>query len=182
MNTKNPVSNILKRRAVFFDRDGTLMEEVHFCNNPAHVRTFPGMKDALAQLREAGWLIFVITNQSGMTRGIVSQPQYEAVHKELLRQLDHQIDATYFCPELSESPRRKPNIGMVLEAASDFPVNLSQSYFIGDKASDIECGKRAGMRTILVSTGYGVQNQNCGADYLFSDALAAANFILKMSS
>ncbi len=176
------MSSILKRPAVFFDRDGTLMDEVHFCNNPASVRTFPGMKDALARLRNTGWLVFVITNQSGIARGIVSQTQYEAVHKELLRQLDHQIDATYFCPDLLESPRRKPNIGMVLEAKSAFPVDLSQSYFVGDKASDIECGRRAGTRTILVGTGYGAQNQKCGADYLFSDALAAANFILKSAS
>ncbi len=169
----------MKRPAVFFDRDGTLMDEVDFCNDPAAVRALPGMKEALTELRNAGWLIFIITNQSGIARGKISSAQYEAVHKELLHQLDYQIDATYFCPDLPPSPRRKPQIGMVLDATRDFPVNLAQSYFVGDKEMDIECGKRSGMHSILVTSGYGDRYRDCGADYLFPDAVAAAKFILR---
>lgn len=176
------MKNDKKRRAVFFDRDGTLMEEVNFCNRATDVRIFPGMREALTALRNSQWFIFVITNQSGIARGKISPSQYEAVHQELLRQLDHQVDAAYFCPDILEGPRRKPNIGMVLEATADFPVDLAGSYFVGDKSIDIECGKRAGMQTILVNTGYGAQYQDCGADYLFPDAVAAANFILKSTS
>ena len=170
-----------KRPAVFFDRDGTLMDEVNFCNDPAQVRASPGMREALTRLRTSGWFAFIITNQSGIARGKISPLQYEAVQRELLRQVGDQIDASYFCPDLPEeaSSRRKPNIGMVLEAVESFPVDLSRSYFVGDKAIDIQCGKHAGMQTILVTTGYGAQHIHCGADHTFEDAVAAVNFILE---
>jgi D-glycero-D-manno-heptose 1,7-bisphosphate phosphatase len=172
-----------KQPAVFFDRDGTLMKEVHFCHDPADVHATPGMCESLRRLRICGWLVFVVTNQSGVAYGKISLSEYEAVHCELMRQLDYQVDATYFCPAISDGieQRRKPNIGMILEATKMFSVDLPHSYFIGDKATDIECGKRAGMTSLLVTTGYGAQHLGCGADKIFENAVAATDFILHQS-
>ncbi|QQY08297.1 MAG: HAD-IIIA family hydrolase [Candidatus Xiphinematobacter sp.] len=169
-----------KQPAVFFDRDGTLMKEVHFCRNPADVHAIPGMCESLRRLRICGRLVFIVTNQSGVAYGRISLSEYEAVHCELMRQLDYQVDATYFCPiSNGTEQRRKPNIGMILEATKIFSVDLLHSYFVGDKATDIECGKRAGMTSLLVTTGYGTQHLSCGADKIFENAVAATDFILR---
>ncbi len=167
--------------AVFLDRDGTLMEEVHYCADPARVRVYAGVPEALRKLREAGFLLFVVTNQSGIGRGLFTEAEYHGVQDELLRQLGPDlIDASYFCPDPpgSGSPRRKPEPGMVLEAAAEYGVDLPSSYFVGDKASDIECGRRAGTRTVLVLTGYGAQ-ENCSPDHRAANFPAAVEWILK---
>jgi D-glycero-D-manno-heptose 1,7-bisphosphate phosphatase len=173
-------------RAVFFDRDGTLMEDAHYCGDPARVRVFPGVPEALRRLKAAGFATFVITNQSGIARGLITEDQYRAVHAEFLRQagagsIDATglIDATYYCADAPGSPsaRRKPAPGMVLEAAADYGIDLAQSYFIGDKAADIECGRRAGTRTVLVLTGYGAR-QKCAADFVCGDVMEAVESIL----
>lgn len=168
------------RPAVFLDRDGTLMEEVHYCRDPRDVRVIPGITSRLEELRKAGWFAVIITNQSGIGRGIVSPAEYEAVQVELLRQLDGQIDGTYFCPDepSQASRRRKPDIGMVEEAARDFGIDVRRSWFIGDKPADVECGHRAGMRSILVRSGYGAQHAGCGADFEAEDAAQALEWIL----
>jgi D-glycero-D-manno-heptose 1,7-bisphosphate phosphatase len=163
-------------RAVFFDRDGTLMEDVDYCADPAKVRLYPGVRETLRQLKAAGFRLFIITNQSGIARGLITDAQYHAVQAEFLRQLGPGlIDASYYCPDPPESnsPRRKPAPGMVLEAAAEFAIDLQRSYFIGDKCADIECGRRAGTRTILVLTGYGT-TQTCAADFTAPDIPAAA--------
>jgi D-glycero-D-manno-heptose 1,7-bisphosphate phosphatase len=167
--------------AVFLDRDGTLMEEVNYCADPALVRVFPGVPAALRRLKEAGFRLFVITNQSGFARGLLTEPQYRAVEQEFLRQLgDGLIDASYFCPDAPDAPsaRRKPEPGMVLEAAADFDLDLARSWFIGDKASDIECGRRAGTRTVRVLTGYGA-GERCEADFTARDAAEALEIVLR---
>jgi D-glycero-D-manno-heptose 1,7-bisphosphate phosphatase len=170
------------KRAVFLDRDGTLMEEVHYCGDPAKVRVFPGAAAALRRLKEAGFLLIIVSNQSGIGRGIITEAEYHAVHAELLRQLGNElIDASYFSPELpgAVSVRRKPASGMVLEAAREFGIDLSCSFFIGDKRSDIECGRRAGTRTIQVMTGYG-RVQKCAADFIAEDLRAAIEKVLAL--
>ena len=119
-------------RAVFFDRDGTLMEEVIYCNDPAKVRVYPGASNALRQLKTAGWRIFVITNQAGIGRGLITEQQYQAVHQEFLRQLGADlVDATYYCPDRPDvsSSRRKPEPGMVLEAAEEFTIRSVRVVF-----------------------------------------------------
>ena len=166
--------------AVFFDRDGTLMEDAHYCDDPAQVRIYPGVPEALDHLRQAGFRNIIVTNQSGIGRGLITEAQYRAVQQELLRQLgEGRIDASYFCPDAPDVPstRRKPGIGMVLEAAADFDLDLAAAYFIGDKAADIECGRRAGMRTILVMTGYGAQ-QDCRPDLRAKDVVEAVAMVL----
>ncbi len=171
--------------AVFLDRDGTLMEEVHYCADPGLVRLFPGTADALRRLKDRGFLLVIITNQSGIGRGMISLSQYEAVHAELLRQINEGqrdlIDATYFCPDAPPTPssRRKPEPGMVLEAARDLGIDLARSWFVGDKEADIGCGRRAGTQTILVQTGYGLQETEAEPDFLAKDVVAAAGIILE---
>jgi len=167
--------------AVFFDRDGTLMEEVNYCGDPAKVRVYPGVAEALRQLRAAGFRTIVITNQSGIGRGYFSEQQYRVVEAEFLHQLGEDlIDATYFCADVPGTPstRRKPEPGMVLEAARDFSIDLAASWFVGDKIADVECGRRAGTRTILVRTGYGA-GEACQPDVTADDAVEAVRWILK---
>jgi len=168
------------RRAVFLDRDGTLMEEVNYCNDPKRVRVFPGTVGALQRLRHAGWLTVVVTNQSGLARGKISPEQYAAVNAEFLRQLPGGIDAVYFCADHPDrpTPRRKPGSGMLEEAAHNHGIDLSRSWMIGDKEIDVECGRRAGCRTILVRTGYGAELENTGADFVHEDIVSASNMIL----
>jgi D-glycero-D-manno-heptose 1,7-bisphosphate phosphatase len=166
-------------RAIFLDRDGTLMEEVHYCADPATVKVYPGVSGALRSLKNAGFLLFIVTNQSGIGRGIVTEAQYRAVEAELLRQLgDGLIDGSYFCADAPgvASRRRKPEPGMILEAA-EFAVDLSRSFLIGDKRSDVECGRRAGAVTIQVMTGYG-REQKCSADFTARDLAEAAAIVL----
>ena len=171
-------------RAVFFDRDGTLMEEVQYCADPAKVRVFEGVSGALCRLKAAGWRIFVVTNQAGIARGLITEEQYRAVQQEFLRQIgDGLIDASYYCPDLPGVPstRRKPEPGMVLEAAAEHGVDLPESFFVGDKAIDVECGHRAGAGAILVLTGYG-REQPCAAEFIAQDAVDAVNWILARST
>ena len=167
------------RRAVFFDRDGTLMEDAHYCGDPSLVRVFPGVPEALRRLKEAGFGIFIITNQSGIGRELITEAQYHAVHEEFLRQAGSEIDASYCCPDAPgvASDCRKPAPGMVLAAAGEHHICLAASYFVGDKSADIECGRRAGTRTVLVLTGYGAEQQ-CDPDVTCRDAVEAVARIL----
>ena len=155
------------RPALFIDRDGTLMEEVDHCHDPAHVRIYDGAADELARARALGWINIIITNQSGIGRGYFTEDQFYSVQEELYRQLGHTIDAAYMSPDLpdSESARRKPAPGMILEAAAEHGIDLTRSFMIGDKQIDVECGKNAGVRTILVETGYGRDFSNCHPDF-----------------
>ena len=168
--------------AVFFDRDGTLMEEVNYCKDPAKVRVCPGTREALARLKQRGFANIIVTNQSGIGRGMITNAQFAAVQAALLRALgEEHIDATYVCPDTPEekSLRRKPSPEMVFEAARDHGLDLAKSFFIGDKASDIECGRNAGARTILVQTGYGAGENKCAPDFTAKDVAQAAEMILR---
>jgi len=167
--------------ALFLDRDGVLMEEVHYCADPALVRVYPGAAEALRKARAAGFRTVVVTNQSGIGRGLMTEAQYRAVEAEFLRQLGQGIiDASYFCPDAPGVPsaRRKPAPGMVLEAAADLDLDLARSFFIGDKSADIECGRRAGARTVLVLTGYG-REQRAEPEFTAADIVEAVELILK---
>ncbi len=168
--------------AVFIDRDGTLMEEVHYCNDPQKVRLFPGVVGALGALRQAGFRTILVTNQSGIGRGLISEEQYKRVHLRLLELLGAgSLDATYMCGDSPEvqSQRRKPEPGMLLEAADEWDLDLSRSWMIGDKSIDIECGSRAGVPGILVRTGHGSRQDAGGAAHVTTDFPAAVQWILQ---
>jgi D-glycero-D-manno-heptose 1,7-bisphosphate phosphatase len=167
--------------AVFLDRDGTIMRDVNYCGDPAQVEIFPGVREALRRLKAAEFKIIIITNQSGIGRGYFTEAEYRAVENEVGRQVGPElIDATYFCPDLpdSGSQRRKPEPEMVFEAQRDHQLDLARSFFIGDKAIDAECGRRAGTRTILVQTGQ-EPNETAAADWVARDLPAAADIILR---
>ena len=168
--------------AVFFDRDGTLMEDVDYCNDPRAVSVYPGVRESLSELKRRGFKNIIITNQSGIGRGRITLEQYRLVHEELLAQVGPEnIDATYYCPDTPSQPstHRKPLPGMVLDAARDHDIDLAQSYFVGDKTADIGCGKNAGTRTILVETGYGSTQKDSGPDFIAKDVVEAVGIILR---
>ena len=170
-----------KSPAVFLDRDGTLMHDADYCSRPDQVRIFDGVAMALRQLREAGYKIIVITNQSGIGRGFFSEKDYRAVEAEVSRQVgDGLIDATYFCPDVPGQPSacRKPAPGMVLQAAREHSLDLSRSFLIGDKEIDAECAHNAGVRAIRVRTGFDNMTDGSCADWVAEDVPAAASIII----
>ncbi len=171
--------------AVFLDRDGTLMEERDYCKDPSDVTLLPGVREALERLKIAGYKLIIITNQSGIGRGLITEEQFEKVQAELFRQLGPLlIDATYVCKDAphENSNRRKPSPIMVLEAMGDHRLDPHQSFMIGDKAIDIECGLRAGTKSILVLTGYGRGERTDRATFVAETMTQAAEYILRRNS
>lgn len=172
-------------RAVFLDRDGTLMEDVDYCGDPKNVHVFPAAPEALRKLKQHGYKLFVITNQSGINRGYFTEKEYRAVEGEVARQIgDGLIDATYFCPHRPEDgcKCRKGSPELVFQAAREHDVDLSRSYFIGDKKSDMDCGRNAGVKTILVQTGYGKETGKQLADLVAGDLGQAARMIVDLNN
>lgn len=179
----------MPRPAVFLDRDGTLIEDREYLSDPAGVRLFAGVGEALEGLRDAGFALVVITNQSGIGRGWMSIADYELVAAEFERQLASvgiQLDATYYCPAgpaepgCEEHPDRKPNPGLYLKAARELDLDLPASYAVGDSLRDLIAGQRAGCRAgILVRTGK--PTPALSAEWMIVDNIsAAATWILSV--
>lgn len=146
-----------KRPAAFIDRDGTLIEEVNFLSKVSDLELFPYTADAIRMLKDAGFWVIVVTNQSGIGREIYTEADMHAIHDAMQEQLDGAIDAFFFCPHLPDAGCRcrKPNLGMVEDAQDAFDIDMEHSWMIGDKRIDVETGKNAGIRSALVLTGYG---------------------------
>jgi D-glycero-D-manno-heptose 1,7-bisphosphate phosphatase len=171
--------------AVFVDRDGTIMEDRDYCSDPKDVKIFPGVPEALGRLKSKGFKLIIITNQSGIGRGLMTAEQYRAVEEEILRQLGAGlIDATYFCPDVpgQVSICRKPAPGMIMEATWKHQIDLSRSFLIGDKEIDIECAHNASVRAIRVETGPQRDMVGSMADWIAEDLPAAAEIILDATS
>lgn len=155
------------RRAVFFDRDGTLNEEVGYVDALSRFRLYPFAASAVRRINQAGMLAVVLTNQSGVGRGMFPEELVASVHERLRSEMQHagaQLDAIYYCPhhpaaELAqyrvECACRKPSTGMMQQAAAQFSIRLEESFVIGDRYLDIEMAHRAGARGVLVRTGFG---------------------------
>ena len=160
------------------------MRDADYCSDPNQVEIFPDVPEAMRQLKAAGYKLIVITNQSGIGRGFLTLDQYHAVEAEVLRQLDGLIDATYFCPDVpgQYSACRKPQPGMVLQAAREHDVDLRRSFFVGDKESDMECGQNADLRTVRVRTGFDRVIATSCADWVVEDFARAAETILTCES
>src|SRR5881396_970736 len=171
--------------AVFVDRDGTIIEDRDYCSDPNDVKIFPGAPEALRRLKSNGFKLIIITNQSGIGRGLFTLEQYRAVEAEVLRQLgDGLIDASYFCPDApgQHCNCRKPAPGMIVEATQEHQIDLSRSFLIGDKEIDVECGHNAGVRAIRVKTGPQCDTTDSTADWIAEDLPTAAEIILSATS
>jgi D-glycero-D-manno-heptose 1,7-bisphosphate phosphatase len=181
----------MSKRAVFLDRDGTIMADAHYLSDPAGVTLLDGAADGLRRLDRAGYLLVVVTNQSGIARGLFTEETLAEIHAELARQLAGQgvgIDAIYSCPYHVEgvvaqytrdSDLRKPNPGMILLAAEEMDIDLMGSWMIGDGSCDIAAGNRAGCRTVrLPSQGLSPDGETVEADYHARDLVEAAEIIL----
>jgi D-glycero-D-manno-heptose 1,7-bisphosphate phosphatase len=173
--------------AVFLDRDGTLVEEVNYLHRPEEMRLFPSTTAALKQLKDAGYLLVVVTNQSGIGRGIYTEEDMRLVHDALQREVGGIIDGFYHCPHLpcDGCECRKPGLKMIRDAQRDLDVNIPNSWIVGDKKIDVETGHAAGMATCLVLTGYGRSHQDVleqDPDVLAVDLGEAANEILRLAA
>lgn len=152
----------MQQPAVFFDRDGTLNYDPGYLNDPSKVKLYPGVPQKIKQLKEElNFKAIVISNQSGIARGLITLEQLNSVNNKInfiLSQYGTGIDKFYYCPYHPDfNPQelckcRKPSPQMVFQAAQDFDIDLSKSYFVGDSIKDVECGKNAGVKTILVKT------------------------------
>lgn len=173
-----------RNRAVFLDRDGVLVREVGYLSDVADMEVLKGVPEALKRLRQAGFKVVVVTNQSGVPRGYLSLKTLGALHRELARRLARagtKWDALYFAPYLPDSghPWRKPGIGMLKAAQRRFNLDLSRSYIVGDRRSDIKCGRDAGCAAaILVRTGAGRRYKGPKPHAVRRDLLSAARWIL----
>jgi D-glycero-D-manno-heptose 1,7-bisphosphate phosphatase len=155
------------RRAVFMDRDGTISEEVGYVNHPSRYRVFPYAAEAVRLLNQSEWLAVLVTNQAGVARGYFTEDLIEKVHQVLNENLavgDARLDAIYVCahhPSVGTPPYRfdcdcrKPKPGLIKTAAADLSIELSESWMIGDRYSDIELARNAGVRSAFVMSGYG---------------------------
>jgi D-glycero-D-manno-heptose 1,7-bisphosphate phosphatase len=157
----------MKQPAVFIDRDGTLSEEVGYVNHPSRFRLFAYSSAAIKLLNDNGWLAIVVTNQAGVARGYFSEDIIHQIHDRLTHELQHDgasLDAIYYCahhPSVGEPPYRmecdcrKPKAGLIRRASSDFEIDLAASWMIGDRYSDIELARNAGLNSAFVLSGYG---------------------------
>ncbi len=155
------------RPAIFLDRDGVVIEDVNYLVSSSQVRLVPGSADAIAALNRAGWPVVIVTNQSGVARGLFTMEGVHAVHRHLSEQLagyGAKIEAYYFCPHYPtaevaefrvECSCRKPHPGMLLQAAEELGLDLARSWMVGDRETDLAAGAAAGASTILVRTGHG---------------------------
>ncbi|MBS1517206.1 MAG: HAD family hydrolase [Bacteroidetes bacterium] len=184
-------------KAVFFDRDGTLIEEVNYLKKKEEISLFPETIKALRNLKKSGFLNIIITNQSGIARGYLSEDDLSAIHSELRKMLTENeselIDSIYYSPYhkdgiiekyKTDSDLRKPNTGMIRKAAEDHDINLDESFFVGDSFNDMLCAENAGLKKILVKTGYGKNDygkcieNNLMPDYFAGDIFEASEYIL----
>lgn len=151
-----------KNIAVFLDRDGTLIAEKNYLKMIRDVKILPGVPDALSTLRQAGYKLILITDQSGVARGYLTEKKLGAIHKhlqKLLARSNAQLDAIYYCPHHPDDGCRcrKPGLALVKEAKKHFNIDLRKSFSVGDKIKDFEFGQRMGGKGIFVLTGHGAE-------------------------
>ena len=184
----------MSNRAVFLDRDGTLIENPGYLGDPGKVKLLPFVGEILSRLKnEFNYFLIVISNQSGIARGLITAEQVDQVNEKLntlLKEFKVSIDKFYYCPyhpdfsTAEECGCRKPSTEMVEKAVGEFDIDRSKSFFIGDSVADIECGMNADIKTILVKTGYGretlymLQKENKIPNFIAENFSDAGNFII----
>jgi D-glycero-D-manno-heptose 1,7-bisphosphate phosphatase len=158
----------MKKPAVFIDRDGTINEQMGYVNHVSRFRILPGVPQAIRMLNRHGFLVFVVSNQSGVARGYYALDLVSTLHQLLVTRIKEKkasIDGIFFCPHHPEGsvPEfsrdcdcRKPKTGLIEQACRSFEIDLKRSFVIGDMCTDMELARRAGITGILVKTGYGL--------------------------
>jgi D-glycero-D-manno-heptose 1,7-bisphosphate phosphatase len=185
------------RPALFFDRDGTLIEEAHYLSRPEDIRVLPGARRAVRLANRRGIPAVVITNQSAVARGLMTEAELDVIHAVLCSELERggaRLDAIYYCPHHLDAvipayavdcPCRKPAPGLLRRAARDLGLDLTRGVMIGDRLLDIEAARRAGCRGVLVRTGYGAAEERSLAssaprpDWIADDVLGAVTWALR---
>src|SRR6266850_238073 len=158
--------------AIFLDRDGTIIEDRNYISRPEEVVILPGAVAALQKLHKGGFKLFMVSNQSGVGRGYFSIAEVEKVNEHICREFSRKgvkFEKMYIAPEAPDTPSRgrKPSPQFLLDARDEFDLDLAQSYMIGDKLIDLECGWNAGVKKcLLVRTGYGEQVERDSGDKL----------------
>lgn len=182
-----------KRKAVFLDRDGTLVEYVPELTSPDQLKILPGAREGVKALNEAGFLCILLTNQPIIEKGRITREQADEINRVLAGQFAAEgarIDAAFICPHRFKEPQhcecRKPGQGLVREAVAKFDIDLSRSFMVGDSLRDVETGKRGGMKTVLIEGGKGgVEDAKffpaAAPDYTVPDMWAAAEQILRIA-
>jgi D-glycero-D-manno-heptose 1,7-bisphosphate phosphatase len=176
--------------AIFLDRDGTIIKEKEYLRDPAQVEVFHEAFASLKRLTDAGFKLFIVSNQSGVGRGYFTLADVDKVHAHIVNEFARagvRFERIYFAPEAPDQPSRgrKPSPQFLFDARAEFALDLAQSFMVGDKLIDLECGWNAGVKKcILVRTGYGRQTEREAADKLgmavvVDDLLAAAAWILR---
>ncbi|MBN2134461.1 MAG: D-glycero-beta-D-manno-heptose 1,7-bisphosphate 7-phosphatase [Acidobacteria bacterium] len=188
-------------RAVFLDRDGTLNKEVNYLHSANDLELLPGSASAVKILNEAGFKVIIITNQSGIARGILDETDLKNIHEKLISLLETEgarIDGIYYCPHHPTEGTgkytkicdcRKPLAGLFIQAAEEFDIDLKSSFFVGDKLADIRMAPVRGGKSILVKTGYGLSemellksdHESFKPDYIAENLLAAAGLIIELT-
>ena len=179
----------LKRPAVFLDRDGTLIEDRHYLSDPSQVVLTEGCVAGLRKLSFEGFVLVIVTNQSGIARGLMTQGQVDAVNRQLIRLLSlHSvaIDGIYLCPHGEDDGCRcrKPIPGMVEQATEQLTIDLARSWVVGDKCSDVILGRNVGARTVLISscpTGTEAILDSCDATAVARNLSDAAAYVISHS-
>ena len=168
--------------AVFLDRDGTISEDTGYMTDPSAYRVFPWTGEAVRHINARGLKAILITNQSGIARGYFTEATVHAFHAALTTELARHgahLDGIYFCPHHPDAgcDCRKPLPGMLLKASIDLGINLKQSFMVGDRYLDLEAGRAAGTRSVLVRTGHGTEELDLHRDSLFQPDLVADNLL-----
>ena len=186
-----------RQRAVFFDRDGTLIEEIGYLSHPNQLELYPFAGRAVQMANQANLLTIVVTNQSGVAQGLFEEPVLDEVHRRLSSRIQTaggKLDGIYYCPHHPEAivksyrvecDCRKPGAGMLEQAAARFHIDLERSFMVGDRYLDIQAGHRVGARSVLVLTGFGKLEWESGRaqsqrqpDYVAKDVHHAIRWIL----
>lgn len=177
-----------KNKAIFLDRDGVVSHEKGYITNVEQLELYTFSREAVLKLKAAGWKTVVVTNQAGIARGLMSEKDLQVIHNRLLELLP--IDDIYYCPHYPEGEAnnpysikcdcRKPEAGLILKAARENHIDIAQSYIIGDRATDILAGQKAGLTTVLVRTGYGASplEQPVEPNLIFNDLSEFVEFLV----
>ena len=174
----------MTNKAVFLDRDGTMAPDVHYCRRPEDFELFPYTAKAVGLLNERGLKVIVITNQSGIARGYFTEDTLANIHQKMERELAKEgafVDAIYYCPHHPDDncDCRKPKPKLVLQAAKDFNIDLKHSFVVGDLQMDIDLGKVAGCKTILIGNPSVIKDKAIVPDAISPNLLEAARLIWK---